>query len=52
MEADIIVDGFHQSLSMHNVIYNKLIGDGDLSVMKKLTLSKSYRPDILKQSNA
>jgi hypothetical protein len=29
MEADIIVEGFHQSMSMHNVIFNKLIGDGD-----------------------
>jgi len=48
MEADIIVDSFHQSLSMHNVIYDKLIVDGDSSVnsvMKKLT-SKLHGPDI------
>lgn len=46
MESDIILDGFRQSLSMHNVIYDKLIGDGDSSVMKKLTLSKPYGPDF------
>lgn len=46
MEADIIVEGFRQSMSMHNVIFNKLIGDGDSSVMKKLSLAKPYGPDI------
>lgn len=42
MEADIIVEGFKQSISMHNIIYNRLIGDGDSSVLKKLILSKPY----------
>lgn len=46
MEADIIVDGFRQSMSMHNVIYDKLIGDGDSSVMKKLILAKPYGPNV------
>lgn len=46
MESDIIVDGFRQSLSMHNVIYDKLIGDGDSSVMNKLALSKPYGPEF------
>jgi len=46
MEADIIVEGFRQSMSMHNVIFNKLIGDGDSSVMKKLSLVKPYGPDM------
>lgn len=46
MEADIIVEGFRQSISMHNVIYNKLIGDGDSSVMKKLFLAKPYGSDV------
>lgn len=46
MEADIIVEGFRQSMSMHNIIFNKLIGDGDSSVMKKLSLAKPYGPDI------
>jgi len=39
MEADIIVEGFRQSMSMHNIIFNNLIGDGDSSVMKKLSLA-------------
>jgi len=26
MEADIIVEGFKQSVSMHNLIYSQLIG--------------------------
>lgn len=42
MEADIIVEGFCQSVLVHNLIYDKLIGDGDSSVMKKLTLAKPY----------
>lgn len=42
MESDIIVEGFCQSVTMHNLIYNKLIGDGDSSVMKKLILAKPY----------
>lgn len=46
MEADIIVEGFRQSMSMHNLIYNKLIGDGDSSVMKKLLLTKPYGSDV------
>ncbi|KAL4090798.1 hypothetical protein QTP88_025572 [Uroleucon formosanum] len=46
MEADIIVEGFRQSMSMHNVIFNKLFSDGDSSVMKKLSLAKPYGPDI------
>jgi hypothetical protein len=42
MEADIIVEGFHQNIPMHNIIYNKLIGDGDSSVLKKNMLAKPY----------
>lgn len=42
MEADIIVEGFRQSISMYNLIYNKIIGDGDSSVTKKLFLTKPY----------
>jgi hypothetical protein len=45
MEADIIVEGFRQSIPMHN-IYNKLIGDGDSSVTKKLFLVKPYGRDV------
>lgn len=46
MELDIIVEGFRQSMSMHNVIFNKLIGNGDSSVMKKLSLVKPYGPGM------
>lgn len=42
MEADIIVEGFSQSMYMHGLIYDKLIGDGDSSVMKKLSIAKPY----------
>lgn len=38
MEADIIEEGFARSMEMHGVKYNKLIGDGDSSIMKKLML--------------
>lgn len=44
MEADIIVEGFRQSIPMHNLIFDKLIGDGDSSVTKKLELAKPYGP--------
>lgn len=42
MESDIIVEGFRRSLTMHNLIYHKLIGDGDSSVLKKIVLAKPY----------
>jgi len=45
IESDII-DCFRQSLSMHNVIYDKLIGDDDSSVINKLALSKPYGPEF------
>lgn len=42
MEEDIIVESFRQSIAMHNIIYNKFIGDGDSSVFKKIILAKPY----------
>lgn len=42
MEADIIVDGFRQSIQMHNLIYKQIIGDGDSSVIKKIQLANPY----------
>jgi len=42
MESDIIVEGFRQSMAMHNLIYHKLIGDGDSSVLKKIILANPY----------
>lgn len=47
MESDIILEGFKQSVDMHNLIYHKLIGDGDSSVTKKLNTTKPYGPDCL-----
>jgi len=38
MESDIILEGFRQSINMHNLIYHKLIGDGDSSATKKLQM--------------
>lgn len=48
MESVIIVEGFRQSISMHNLIYHKLISDGDSSVLKKITLAKPYGADFEK----
>ncbi|CAI6373705.1 unnamed protein product [Macrosiphum euphorbiae] len=36
MEADGIMEGFLNSMSMHGLKYNKLIGDGDSSVTKRI----------------
>ncbi|KAL4126281.1 hypothetical protein QTP88_010504 [Uroleucon formosanum] len=47
MEANIIVDGFKRSLDMHNLIYSRLIGDGDSSFMNKLHLAKPYGSDFI-----
>jgi len=47
MESDIILEGFKQSINMHNLIYNKLIGDGDSSVTKKLRIAQPYGPNCL-----
>lgn len=46
MESSIVVEGFKESIPMHNIIYDKLIGDGDSSVMKNLNLTKPYGPDL------
>jgi len=46
MESSIIVEGFKESIPMHNLIYDKLIGDGDSCVMKNLSLTKPYGPDL------
>ncbi|KAL4105323.1 hypothetical protein QTP88_020571 [Uroleucon formosanum] len=47
MESDIILEGFRQSINMHNLIYHKLIGDGDSSVIKKLRIAQPYGPKCL-----
>uniref|UniRef100_A0A2S2QTQ8 Mutator-like transposase domain-containing protein n=1 Tax=Sipha flava TaxID=143950 RepID=A0A2S2QTQ8_9HEMI len=47
LEPDIILEGFKESVSMHNLIYSRLIGDGDSSVIKILNMAKSYGPTLL-----
>ncbi|KAB0803827.1 hypothetical protein PPYR_00797 [Photinus pyralis] len=49
MEADIIVEGFRRSMEIHGIIYNKLIGDGDSSVSKKLLEAKPYGNRVVKK---
>ncbi|CAG2058815.1 unnamed protein product [Timema podura] len=45
-EADIIVDGFKQSVPMYGIVYAELIGDVDSSVMKRLIVAKPIGPDF------
>ncbi|XP_077285484.1 uncharacterized protein LOC143910762 [Arctopsyche grandis] len=49
MEADIIAEGFLKSMEMHGVKFNKLVGDGDSSIMKKLMHLMPYGPNIIIQ---
>ncbi|XP_029348145.1 uncharacterized protein LOC100575276 isoform X2 [Acyrthosiphon pisum] len=47
IEADAIIEGFLSSISIHGLKYNKLIGDGDSSVTKKLNEVMPYGPMLL-----
>ncbi|KAE9543065.1 hypothetical protein AGLY_002976 [Aphis glycines] len=49
MEADSILEGFSNSLNMHGLKYNKLIGDGDSSVTNKLNEVMPYGPEFIIQ---
>ncbi|XP_025198499.1 uncharacterized protein LOC112596890 [Melanaphis sacchari] len=49
IEADGVVEGFQKSIEMHNLKYNKLIGDGDSSVTKRLNEVLPYGPNFLIQ---
>lgn len=40
-------EDFKQSIPMLNIIYNRLIGNRDSTVTKKLFMSKLYKPDCL-----
>jgi hypothetical protein len=42
MEPDILLEGFNKSISMHNLVYNKMIGDGDSSVYITLLHAVKY----------
>ncbi|KAF0706743.1 Uncharacterized protein FWK35_00032907, partial [Aphis craccivora] len=46
MVPDGIADGFKQSIQMHGLQYNKLIGDGDSSVTKRLAVIMPYGPRV------
>ncbi|KAF0691454.1 Uncharacterized protein FWK35_00035195, partial [Aphis craccivora] len=49
MEADGISEGFAKSIELHDLKFNRLIGDGDSSVLKKLLEIVSYGPHQLVQ---
>jgi hypothetical protein len=42
MESNIIVEGFKKSLDMHKLIYGKIIGDGDSSVIRRIREAAPY----------
>lgn len=42
MEQDIIVEGFNNSIKMHNLRYKKFIADGDSSVYSKIKRNVFY----------
>ncbi|XP_047023593.1 uncharacterized protein LOC124632693 isoform X2 [Helicoverpa zea] len=46
METSAIVDGFKASMEMHGVMFTKVIGDGDSSVMNALRDAMVYGPNI------
>ncbi|GBP66326.1 hypothetical protein EVAR_77944_1 [Eumeta japonica] len=43
METDIIVEGFKQSIETHNLIYGRLISDGDSSTYNKILQIRPYQ---------
>lgn len=42
MQSDIILERFRQSINMYNLIYNKLIGNGNSLVTKRLSIAQTY----------
>lgn len=38
----LIPTGFRESVAKHGLIYNRLVGDGDSSVMNKLSVIRPY----------
>ncbi|KAL4126400.1 hypothetical protein QTP88_010622 [Uroleucon formosanum] len=46
MEADGVIEGFSKSIELHGLKFNKLIGDGDSSVMKRLQEIQPYGPNF------
>nr|XP_022904792.1 uncharacterized protein LOC111416906 isoform X2 [Onthophagus taurus] len=48
MEADIVVEGFNQSIAMHGVKYLKFVADGDSSVFYRIQQTVSYGGQVEK----
>ncbi|XP_060860187.1 uncharacterized protein LOC132937382 [Metopolophium dirhodum] len=46
MEADAVAEGFKRSIELHGLKFNKLIGDGDSSVSKRLLEMRPYGPNF------
>lgn len=42
MESEILVEGFKKSLEMHNLIYGRLISDGDANTYSKILQARPY----------
>nr|XP_022903354.1 uncharacterized protein LOC111415749 isoform X2 [Onthophagus taurus] len=49
MEASIIAEGFKKSMEMHGAKYNKLVGDGDSSVYRKLLDVRPYGDQLVQK---
>ncbi|KOB67837.1 hypothetical protein OBRU01_19203 [Operophtera brumata] len=43
MESDIIVEGFKHSMDMYQIIYGRMIADGDCSTYNKILEARPYR---------
>lgn len=48
MESDILVEGFNNSIQMHNLKYIRLIADGDSSVYSKIRENVTYGEEVQK----
>lgn len=42
MESEILLEGFKQSIPMHNLIYERMVADGDSSTYKKILEGRPY----------
>ena len=49
MEADIIVEGFRESVNLHQIRYKRFIGDGDSSVFSKLLQASPYPAMVIEK---
>lgn len=49
MEADIIAEGFQKSLSMYNLIYHKVIADGDSNTFKRILDFHPYQNVVVQK---